>query len=173
VGGEAKTGKEGAMKTITLYEPWASLIAVGAKRIETRSWPTNFRGELAIHAAASFPSWVKDMWRTDIVFRDAMQRMQKPGWWPPTLECLPRGVIVATCKLVDCCKIRPPYYPSKGLAYVPLVDSQQYRNVYLHTPEYLFGDYTPGRYAWILADIKPLPVPIPAKGRQGLWEWEQ
>jgi hypothetical protein len=30
----------------------------------------------------------------------------------------------------------------------------------------------PGRYAWILEDIKPLPEPIPARGAQGLWNWE-
>ncbi len=39
------------MKAITLWQPYASLIAVGAKEFETRSWPTKFRGELAIHAA--------------------------------------------------------------------------------------------------------------------------
>lgn len=39
------------MKVITLWEPWASLIAVGAKMIETRSWNTNYRGRIAIHAA--------------------------------------------------------------------------------------------------------------------------
>lgn len=38
--------------------------------------------------------------------------------------------------------------------------------------EYVFGDYTPGRYAWILEDVKQLPEPIPAKGHQGLWNWE-
>jgi hypothetical protein len=39
-------------------------------------------------------------------------------------------------------------------------------------PERSFGDYTPGRYAWILTNIKPLPAPIPAKGALGLWDWE-
>ncbi len=39
------------MKAITLWEPWASLIAVGAKQYETRSWYTQHRGEIAIHAA--------------------------------------------------------------------------------------------------------------------------
>ncbi len=39
------------MKAITLWEPWASLIAVGAKHYETRSWYTQYKGEIAIHAA--------------------------------------------------------------------------------------------------------------------------
>ncbi len=39
------------MKALSLWEPWASLMAVGAKRIETRSWPTRYRGPLLICAA--------------------------------------------------------------------------------------------------------------------------
>lgn len=37
--------------------------------------------------------------------------------------------------------------------------------------EMLFGDWTPGRYAWEIVNIKMLPKPIPAKGMQGLWNW--
>lgn len=37
-----------------------------------------------------------------------------------------------------------------------------------------YGDFTPGRYAWILTDVKRLPQPIPAKAtRQGLWDWDE
>jgi hypothetical protein len=39
------------MKAISLWEPWASAIAVGAKKIETRSWPTRYRGPLLICAS--------------------------------------------------------------------------------------------------------------------------
>jgi hypothetical protein len=39
------------MKAITVKEPWASLIASGAKLVENRSWRTRHRGPLAIHAA--------------------------------------------------------------------------------------------------------------------------
>ncbi len=38
------------MKAITLWQPWASLIAWGEKQYETRSWGTAYRGEIAIHA---------------------------------------------------------------------------------------------------------------------------
>ena len=40
------------MKVLTLTQPWATLVAIGAKRIETRSWATKYRGPLLIHAAA-------------------------------------------------------------------------------------------------------------------------
>lgn len=39
------------MRTISLWQPWATLIAIGAKHYETRSWNIHFRGEIAIHAA--------------------------------------------------------------------------------------------------------------------------
>ncbi len=39
------------MKAISIWQPWASLIAIGAKQIETRSWATGYRGLLVIHAA--------------------------------------------------------------------------------------------------------------------------
>jgi hypothetical protein len=33
-----------------------------------------------------------------------------------------------------------------------------------------YGDYTPGRFAWLLADIEAIE-PVEARGRQQLWEW--
>lgn len=39
------------LKAISLWQPWASLMTIGAKQNETRSWPTSHRGLLAIHAA--------------------------------------------------------------------------------------------------------------------------
>ncbi|MFL0196977.1 ASCH domain-containing protein [Clostridium sp. WILCCON 0269] len=47
------------MKTLTLIQPWASLIALGEKKIETRSWRTNYHGELFIHAGKSI---YKEAW---------------------------------------------------------------------------------------------------------------
>jgi len=39
------------MKAISLKQPWATLIASGKKTIETRTWPTNYRGDLLICAS--------------------------------------------------------------------------------------------------------------------------
>lgn len=44
------------MKVLTLHQPWASLIALGIKTIETRSWSTQYWGPLAIHAGAATPT---------------------------------------------------------------------------------------------------------------------
>ena len=40
------------MKVLTLKQPWASLVANGYKVYEFRSWKTNYRGEIYIHAGA-------------------------------------------------------------------------------------------------------------------------
>ena len=40
------------MKAITIWQPWATLLPLGVKLYETRSWATSYRGPIAIHAAA-------------------------------------------------------------------------------------------------------------------------
>lgn len=77
------------VKGLTLTQPWASAIALGQKRIETRSWRTPYRGLVAIHAAQGFP-------------RAAKEFALVAGFGPP--ESLPRAAVVAIAQLVD---IRP------------------------------------------------------------------
>lgn len=76
------------MKAISLWQPWASAIALGHKRIETRHWFTNYRGPLAIHAAKRWTREQIDFARSE----RALARLP---------EQLPLGAIVATCRLVD------------------------------------------------------------------------
>ena len=45
------------MRAISLWQPWATAIAVGVKQIETRHWKTDYRGPIAIHAAKR---WTRD-----------------------------------------------------------------------------------------------------------------
>ena len=104
------------MKALTLTQPWATLVAISAKKIETRSWCTHYRGPLAIHAAKGFPKHVKDAVRYDMRFFAELNpayaaHMARSGMkLPPTslafetLARLPVGAIVATCRLVNCRK---------------------------------------------------------------------
>ncbi|MDE2685986.1 MAG: ASCH domain-containing protein [Chloroflexota bacterium] len=39
------------IRALSLRQPWASMVADGRKTIETRTWRTNYRGPLAIHAS--------------------------------------------------------------------------------------------------------------------------
>jgi hypothetical protein len=48
------------MKALTLIQPWATLVALGEKQIETRSWDTKYRGPLAIHAGKKIDKSVFD-----------------------------------------------------------------------------------------------------------------
>jgi hypothetical protein len=155
------------MKVLTLTQPWATLVAIGAKQIETRSWSTSYRGPLAIHAAKGLAPVGGRAGLYDLAFSDP------DGYFYSALhqanvfciDDLPLGAIVATCELV-CCKLmnipnlKRGWYNVAGADW-PLTDQER-----------AFGDYTPGRFAWLLANIRALPKPIPAKGALGLWEWE-
>ena len=152
------------MKALTLHQPWASLIAMGAKTIETRSWSTKYRGPIAIHAAKACatgdfgPYSVED----DTPRRSPKQHLMRgPIAWPYRL---PLGAVVATAELVDVVQMgwgvesRPPFLSVHG------------RRRHIAT-EFPFGDFRCGRFAWLLENIEPLAVPVPAKGKQGLWTW--
>lgn len=147
------------MKALTLTQPWATLVAIGAKRIETRSWETMYRGPLAIHAAKGFPKWAKETC-CEPLFHEALYTAgYEIGM--KSFEILPLGGVVATCRLVTCKLIVEPGSMSGGNSMIAPRE-----------PEQSFGDYAPGRFAWLLEDVEQLPEPIPAKGAPGLWEWE-
>jgi hypothetical protein len=137
------------MKAITLYQPWASSIAVGGKKIETRSWPCeDYRGPIAIHAGKKTDE-LNRFWEipfADVLIHDAPREL---NYYGP--ESLPLGCIVAVALLVDC-------VPTDGLEVDEL--------------EALLGDFSPGRWAWKLENIKRLDPPIPARGYQKLWDWD-
>ena len=53
------------MKALSMTQPWAQALFLGLKHYETRSWSTNYRGELLIHAAKGFPKYAKDFAMTE------------------------------------------------------------------------------------------------------------
>jgi hypothetical protein len=120
-------------------------VATGEKHLETRSWQTAYRGPRLIHAAARFPLAVRRLCAAD-PFAAALRRhgIQGP-------DDLPRGALVASCLLVAIRRVASPSDVPDG-------------------DEARFGDFTPGRFVWTLADPRPLRPPIPARGRLGLWE---
>lgn len=137
------------MKCISLWQPWASLVAIGAKTCETRSWETLYRGPLAIHAAKK---WNRELERLCFTspFLGAL-RQNKADADQAMIDEMPFGAIVATVRLVDCVYIEPRTTP-------------------IESDERAFGDYTPGRFRWDLTDLRRLDTPIPWKGAQGLFD---
>lgn len=135
------------MRAVSLTQPWGTLVAMKAKRIDTRSWKTPYRGRIAIHVAKGWPKWARELIETE-PFKEVLSRL---GSEPKLLLNAMRGRIVATAELVD------------------VVPTEKVRD--LTKQERAFGDYGPKRYAWFLENItavKPAPA---AKGALGLWEW--
>lgn len=144
------------MKTITLHQPWASLVAIGAKKIETRSWSTYYRGPLAIHAGMNTGFMRgKNSMLEEPYFKDVLQGVE-----------LPVGCMVATCNLVHVQQMSElQVFPAcKGIGHGGKLWS-------LEAQERAFGFYSIGRYMWLLDDIHTLAEPVPVKGSLGLWEW--
>lgn len=83
------------MRALSLHQPWASLIADGIKKIETRDWPARFRGPLAIHAA-------KGNLDKDFAFRC--------GYGIDGRRC-PLGAVVCIVELIDCVQFPHPSAP--------------------------------------------------------------
>lgn len=181
-----------SLPTLTLWQPWASLIAEGVKTIETRSWraPDSLIGErIGVHAAAKrpednwpdlpFPPWT--MWVDE--FGDRWLQHYADGTFTGEYQVwpMPLGAVVATARLVACVPMVGYCGDHDGPALFPYEDGP----TWLYDPDPLpggtrmvdvsdqvpFGDFAVGRWGWILEDVEKLPEPIPAKGRQRVWWW--
>lgn len=137
------------MKAITLWQPWATLIAIGAKHFETRSWATRHRGPLAIHASKR--SVDSGDWPVAI---NAALSGAGFGWYG---QELPYGCVVCMVDLIDC-------YRTEKVQLEEWFEPHKER-------EMAFGDFTPGRFAWQLENVR-FCENLSARGAQGLWEWD-
>lgn len=83
------------MRTLSIRQPWASLILLAGKDIENRNWSTRYRGRILIHAA-------KGCTRQE--FEDAVQFARSCTRRPIdfSLQAIPRGGIVGSVEIVDC-----------------------------------------------------------------------
>lgn len=145
------------MKCLSLWQPWATLIVIGAKQFETRSWPTTWRGPLLIHAAKK-----RDAGSRSYTYDVAFQRALIPAGYR-MYEDLPFGAVLGVVDMVDCWFVRRDPDDngklwagnrSRGL---PIGD------------EGFFGNYAHGRYAWQLANPRRFPTPVPLKAWQGIF----
>lgn len=139
------------MKVISLWQPYASLIAYGFKEYETRSFqpPKVLIGHiLGIHAAKRWTvEEARYMKRFVLDYPDVREKLSPDGLLRP-----PLGAILCACRLVAVYRSEAHYYQ---------VDEK----------ERAFGDWSPGRFVWKLEVVKVPPEPIPARGMQGIFEW--
>ncbi|MBQ6415167.1 MAG: ASCH domain-containing protein [Butyrivibrio sp.] len=131
------------MKAISLTQPYAELIKNGTKKVETRSWKTDYRGIVYIHASAT---------KVSKESKENTELMKLAG-----NGAMDFGKIICSCNLVDCVKMTDDY-----------VENMKNNN---HN-EFVAGVYSAGRYAWIFEDIKALDEPFEMKGHLGLWNFE-
>ena len=145
------------MKIITIRPPWADAIATGAKRFETRSWSTSYRGVLGIHAGSGNPIEI-----ISALHRPEFQRALSPLVGEPLdLRAEPRDFGVSLCNvhrgaIIAVCRL-------EGVFPMWELSAQSYAS------EAQLGDFSPDRYAWLLTNMVRLQQPIPSNGQLGLF----
>lgn len=154
------------VRCLSLWQPWATLMAYGSKRIETRHWPMpgNYRGLLAIHAAKKvdlemlihepfYEHMAGHMGNTV----DALEPSNRAMFVGQMAKWLPRGAIVSVCILGGCESTN-----KRTNSPMPSDDDD----------EYWFGNYDRDRWMWLTRNMVRLPQPIPHVGQRGLWKLE-
>lgn len=131
------------MKVLTIKEPFATLIKNKVKYIETRSWKTNYRGEIYIHSGlAKLTKEVRE--------RKGLSELYNEN-------DLKYGYIICKCNLVDCIYMTEEF-----------IKQEKEKN----PKNFIAGRYEVGRYAWVLDNIEPIK-PIEAKGQLGIWNYKK
>jgi len=145
-----------AIRCLSVHSPWAGLLVAGLKPVECRSWATDYRGPLVIHAASSRASLRYENWEyLSMLASDPdwglgeAARVDLAGWmavnWPGPKpgdwRGDPLGGILGVVDVVDCRRAGPrePWWPEDG-------------------------------YAWRVANPRRLPAPIPCSGKLSLWK---
>jgi activating signal cointegrator 1 len=133
------------VRSLSLIQPWATLVAIGAKKVETRSWATAYRGAIAIHASKGFPGDAQQLCYDREQYKRTLQGAGFQGHYD-----LPCGGVLAVAELVECVSTdvwRPP----------------------AGSDEEAFGNYSPGRFGWKLEHVRRLRWPLYTKGSLGIW----
>lgn len=141
------------VKVLSIKEPHASLLLTPYKTIETRSWPTKYRGEIYLHASRSesMPPYNAETAPMYDRVHELYERYEKEyGEKLGHRFC----TIYAKAELVDCIMMTP-----ENIAALPQEEIDA-------------GYYEPGRFMWVLKNVTPLANPIPAKGHLGIWNYE-
>lgn len=158
------------MRCISLWQPWASAMMVPReleagmiKRIETRGWAPDKSAigqRMAIAAAKTQKDMdtkepLRDWWMENVKrkggYRACFEKAGLTDW-----ERLPFGAVLGHGLLVD-------VVPTEEL--LPTLAADWI--------EKDWGNYRPGRFGWVFADMVVLPAPVPVVGRQGIFWWEE
>ena len=149
------------MKAISIKQPWASLIAHGIKDIENRTWKTNYRGKVYIHASAkqagSYDELLNDLQK--IEFKEKYDRvtLRKQHHF---------SAIIGEVDIVDCVINHPSIWAEKSDNY-----GRFFRN---GVPAYVRKKENKPIYNWVLDNPVIYEKPIlNVKGKLSFWEFEK
>lgn len=147
------------MPCITLKQPWATLVAIGAKQVETRSWGTALRGPIAIHASKRW-----ERMDIELCFIEPFKSaLLAAGYGAP--NALPLGQVIAVAELVGCSQIqidrKQVFLLNDGGGVVPVSETERH-----------FGWFASDRYGWMFGRVVALAEPVPAVGKLGIWSWQ-
>lgn len=131
------------MRVLTLIQPWATLIILGEKKIETRCWSTNIRGSIAIHAGKKIDKKVFD----DPTYKEVFEK------YNITAKNIITSAIIGTCEVIE-------------------VKTTEELSLTITDKERIFGDYSPNRFGWILSNVTPMNPIENVKGMLGFWNYE-
>jgi activating signal cointegrator 1 len=136
------------MKAISIWQPYASLIAMGEKTFETRSWSTKHTGPLLV---CSSRHKLYDLQRSFL-----LGAIRKVTGLDLDYLRLPFGKAICVVDLVAC---------------LPSTDYRIKADTPHDSKEFGLGDFSPGRFAWKLENVRQLE-PFPVRGRQGIFDVE-
>lgn len=132
------------MKALSLRQPWTWLVATGIKDVENRTWKTNFRGRILIHAGKSFDTKVQgvnEKWIRMLLTPDELVKYENADFV--------RGVIIGEVTITDC----------------------RFRHGDMN--DNLFSRWAViGLYGFVLADPILYEYPVICSGRLGFFEPE-
>lgn len=160
-----------SLPVCSLFQPWASLIAIDRKQIETRSWPAprdHWSKPLGIHATAKLDPEhlgvleLSDVRALEYVGHGRFDGPKVGGHMFGYVGGLPQSAVVAVCTLAECLPV-----PADRDRHE--FDQQLAAKGYNPYNEARLGDMRPGRWLWLLKDIVRLPSPVPARGHQRIW----
>lgn len=148
------------MKVLSLLQPWATLVVLGHKKIETRSWKTEYQGTLLIHASKGLGKEQKALCKAPF-FADALKEVDE----------LPLGSIIGKINLLGVFSFDMP------LIREAIEDNRSVhiggRNVAFTPKEISFGSYSPGRWGWQMESPVQFKKPIPCRGSLSLWDFDE
>jgi hypothetical protein len=170
------------VRCLSLHQPWATFTVEGIKTIETRCWPTRYRGQLVICSTRT--PW-RGAWTYEMisVLADGPEGVERLGDYPRGFEL---GYALGVVNVVGCVPTAD-VYPAEGADYETTGFTGEDEetgdggwawaepageltgHVFASRTERGLGDYSEGRWAWLLAKARRFAEPVPVRGRQRIW----